>query len=307
LERQNIRFPEVIGPELLEYELGELFNLYVFTLESLVNSDDPNGSFWKDDAIEIVTDALADGFDNNTDNSKDPVGGHSYVNFQGRLSAWDENAGAKGSQAWANEVDWKYGASGDVFGKGAAVTGGWHMEARFHKRMFESPTAGNKLRNGYRMGFNIGLDDDDKKGPGANGDKSRSQDVKHIVSQLQKTKREEHTLHRKVHRPWGWYDSIDEGERFKVKRIQVNPGASLSLQKHYHRAEHWVVVKGTAEITNGDKTILLAENQSTYIPFGEVHRLSNPGTTPLEIIEVQSGSYLGEDDIVRFEDTYGRK
>ena len=138
-------------------------------------------------------------------------------------------------------------------------------------------------------------------------DKSRSQDVKHIVTQLQQTKREEHTLHRKVHRPWGWYDSIDEAERFKVKRIQVKPGASLSLQKHHHRAEHWIVVKGTAEITNGDKVILLTENQSTYIPLGEIHRLKNPGSIPLEIIEVQSGSYLGEDDIVRFEDTYGRK
>ena len=137
-------------------------------------------------------------------------------------------------------------------------------------------------------------------------DKSRSQDVKHIVTQLQQTKREERTLHRKVHRPWGWYDSIDDGQRFKVKRIQVKPQASLSLQKHHHRAEHWVVVKGTAEITKGDKTILLTENQSTYIPLGEVHRLANPGTIPLEIIEVQSGSYLGEDDIVRFEDHYGR-
>jgi mannose-1-phosphate guanylyltransferase/mannose-6-phosphate isomerase len=137
-------------------------------------------------------------------------------------------------------------------------------------------------------------------------DKSRSQDVKHIVSQLTASGREEHTLHRKVHRPWGWYDSIDDGHRFKVKRIQVKPKASLSLQKHHHRAEHWVVVKGTAEITNGDKTILLTENQSTYIPLGEVHRLANPGTIPLEIIEVQSGSYLGEDDIVRFDDHYGR-
>ena len=137
-------------------------------------------------------------------------------------------------------------------------------------------------------------------------DKSRSQDVKHIVTQLQKTKREEHTLHRKVHRPWGWYDSIDEGGRFRVKRIQVKPKASLSLQKHHHRAEHWIVVTGTAEITNGDKVLTLTENQSTYIPLGEVHRLANPGTIPLEIIEVQSGSYLGEDDIVRFEDTYGR-
>ncbi len=137
-------------------------------------------------------------------------------------------------------------------------------------------------------------------------DKTRSQDVKHIVTQLQTTKREEHTLHRKVHRPWGWYDSIDEGGRFKVKRIQVKPNASLSLQKHHHRAEHWIVVTGTAEITNGDKVLTLTENQSTYIPLGEIHRLANPGTIPLEIIEVQSGSYLGEDDIVRFEDTYGR-
>jgi mannose-1-phosphate guanylyltransferase/mannose-6-phosphate isomerase len=136
--------------------------------------------------------------------------------------------------------------------------------------------------------------------------KALSQDVKHIVSQLTAQKREEQILHRKVHRPWGWYDSIDEGGRFKVKRIQVKPKASLSLQKHHHRAEHWIVVKGTAEITNGDKVLALTENQSTYIPLGAVHRLANPGTIPLEIIEVQSGSYLGEDDIVRFEDTYGR-
>lgn len=136
--------------------------------------------------------------------------------------------------------------------------------------------------------------------------KSCSQDVRHIVDALQQKGREEYALHRKVHRPWGWYDSIDAGERFKVKRIQVKPGASLSLQKHHHRAEHWVVVKGTAEITCGDKKQVLAENQSTYIPLGEVHRLANPGTIPLEIIEVQSGSYLGEDDIVRFDDRYGR-
>jgi mannose-1-phosphate guanylyltransferase/mannose-6-phosphate isomerase len=136
--------------------------------------------------------------------------------------------------------------------------------------------------------------------------KSRSQDVKHIVSQLTVQQREEHTLHRKVYRPWGWYDSIDEGGRFKVKRILVKPKASLSLQKHHHRAEHWIVVTGTAEITNGDKLLTLTENQSIYIPLGQVHRLANPGSSPLEIIEVQSGSYLGEDDIVRFEDTYGR-
>jgi len=137
-------------------------------------------------------------------------------------------------------------------------------------------------------------------------DRSQSQQVKQIVNALEAQGREEHTLHRKVFRPWGWYDSIDEAERFKVKRIQVKPGASLSLQKHHHRAEHWIVVKGTAEVTCGEKVILLTENQSTYIPLGEVHRLKNPGAIPLEIIEVQSGSYLGEDDIIRFEDTYGR-
>jgi mannose-1-phosphate guanylyltransferase/mannose-6-phosphate isomerase len=137
-------------------------------------------------------------------------------------------------------------------------------------------------------------------------DRKNSQDVKNIVSQLESQKREEKNLHRKVSRPWGWYDSVDEGERFKVKRIQVKPGASLSLQMHHHRAEHWIVVKGIAEITNGDQVITLTENQSTFIPQGQTHRLANPGKTPLEIIEVQSGSYLGEDDIVRFEDTYGR-
>ncbi len=136
--------------------------------------------------------------------------------------------------------------------------------------------------------------------------RDRSQDVKHIVAELGAAGRSEHTLHRQVHRPWGWYDSIDHGPRFQVKRIMVKPGASLSLQKHHHRAEHWIVVSGTAEVTNGDKVMLLTENQSTYIPLGTVHRLANPGKLPLEIIEVQSGSYLGEDDIVRFEDNYGR-
>lgn len=137
-------------------------------------------------------------------------------------------------------------------------------------------------------------------------DRKNSQDVKNIVTELETQKREEKNLHRKVVRPWGWYDSVDEGKRFKVKRIQVKPGASLSLQMHHHRAEHWIVVKGEAEITNGDQVITLKENQSTYIPQGQTHRLANRGLEPLEIIEVQSGSYLGEDDIVRFEDTYGR-
>jgi mannose-1-phosphate guanylyltransferase/mannose-6-phosphate isomerase len=138
-------------------------------------------------------------------------------------------------------------------------------------------------------------------------DRNNSQHVKVIVDKLHSQKREEQVLHRKVSRPWGWYDSLDEGENFKVKRIQVNPGASLSLQKHSKRAEHWVVVKGIAEVTCNDKKIILQENESTYIPLGYTHRLSNPGKEILEIIEVQSGNYLGEDDIERFDDKYNRK
>lgn len=130
--------------------------------------------------------------------------------------------------------------------------------------------------------------------------------VKNVVAQLDAAGCTEAKQHRKVARPWGWYDSVENGERFQVKRIVVNPGASLSLQKHFHRAEHWIVVSGTAEVTCGGKKFLLTENQSTYIPLGEMHRLSNPGRVPLEMIEVQSGSYLGEDDIVRMEDVYGR-
>jgi mannose-1-phosphate guanylyltransferase/mannose-6-phosphate isomerase len=136
--------------------------------------------------------------------------------------------------------------------------------------------------------------------------KDRVQDVKSIVHALKRASRTEGAAHRKVHRPWGWYDGVDVGERFQVKRILVKPGAVLSLQMHHHRAEHWIIVKGTAKITRGDETFLLGENQSTYIPLGVRHRLENPGIVPLEMIEVQSGSYLGEDDIVRFEDVYGR-
>ena len=137
--------------------------------------------------------------------------------------------------------------------------------------------------------------------------RDKVQNVKAIVEQLKAQKRTEALLHRRVNRPWGAYEGIDVGERFQVKHITVNPGASLSLQKHHHRAEHWIVVKGTARVTCGEKILLLSENQSTYIPLGEVHRLENPGQIPLEMIEVQSGSYLGEDDIVRLDDIYGRK
>ncbi|MBS0309392.1 MAG: mannose-1-phosphate guanylyltransferase/mannose-6-phosphate isomerase [Proteobacteria bacterium] len=136
--------------------------------------------------------------------------------------------------------------------------------------------------------------------------RGHAEQVKDVVAKLEKNRYAQAVTHRKVARPWGWYDSIDMGDRFQVKRIGVKPGASLSLQKHHHRAEHWVVVKGTAEVTRGSDTFLISENQSTYIPVGELHRLKNPGMVELEIIEIQSGSYLGEDDIVRIEDNYGR-
>lgn len=135
---------------------------------------------------------------------------------------------------------------------------------------------------------------------------NRSQDIKHIVSKLKNSKRSEATIHRKVYRPWGSYESIDFAERFQVKRITVKPGAVLSLQKHYHRAEHWIVVKGTALVTKDSESFLLREDESTYLPLGVTHRLENPGKIPLELIEVQTGPYLGEDDIERFEDVYGR-
>ncbi|MFC3678337.1 mannose-1-phosphate guanylyltransferase/mannose-6-phosphate isomerase [Ferrovibrio xuzhouensis] len=136
--------------------------------------------------------------------------------------------------------------------------------------------------------------------------RDRAEQVRDIVDRLEKDGSPQAVTHRKVARPWGWYDTVDAGNRFQVKRIGVRPGASLSLQKHHHRAEHWVVVKGTAEVTRGEEVFLLSENQSTYIPVGVVHRLRNPGQTELEIIEIQSGGYLGEDDIVRLQDAYGR-
>ncbi len=137
--------------------------------------------------------------------------------------------------------------------------------------------------------------------------KNRSQDIKKAITHFQQNNRKEHMEHMRVHRPWGWYEGIDAGERFQVKRIMVKPGEKLSLQMHHHRAEHWIVVSGTAKVTLDDKELLLGENQSTYIPLGYSHRLENPGKIPLHLIEVQSGSYLGEDDIVRFQDTYGRQ
>lgn len=137
-------------------------------------------------------------------------------------------------------------------------------------------------------------------------DQSQAQQVKSIITQIEKQKRSEHLQHREIYRPWGCYDAIDSGDRYQVNRIRVKPGGSLSLQVHHHRAEHWIVVKGTALVQKGDETVLLSENESTYIPVGTKHRLSNPGKIPLEIVEVQSGPYLQEDDVIRYEDSYGR-
>ncbi|HKU15258.1 MAG TPA: mannose-1-phosphate guanylyltransferase/mannose-6-phosphate isomerase [Steroidobacteraceae bacterium] len=170
--------------------------------------------------------------------------------------------------------------------------------------------AGCYLQSTSRLVAAVGLEDHvvvETKDAVLVAPKSRVQDVKELVAQLKKQGRYETSLHREVFRPWGSYDSIDNGERFQVKRLTVKPGATLSLQMHHHRAEHWIVVAGTARITRGEETFLLEENQSTYIPLGTKHRIENPGKIPLHIIEVQSGTYLGEDDIVRFEDRYGRE
>jgi mannose-1-phosphate guanylyltransferase len=170
-------------------------------------------------------------------------------------------------------------------------------------------TTNSLIHGGERLIATIGLDNMvivDTKDALLVACKDKVQDVKKIVEKLKAEKRSEFKVHREVYRPWGKYDAIDNGERYQVKRITVNPGEKLSIQMHHHRAEHWIVVSGTAKVTNGDKIFLVTENESTYIPIGVVHALENPGVLPLEIIEVQSGTYLGEDDIVRFEDRYGR-
>jgi mannose-1-phosphate guanylyltransferase / mannose-6-phosphate isomerase len=179
-----------------------------------------------------------------------------------------------------------------------------------HGDVISEDTAGSYLYAESRLVAAVGLKDHvvvETKDAVLVAPKTRVQDVKKLVLQLKERGRYEHSLHREVFRPWGSYDSIENGARFQVKRLKVKPGATLSLQMHHHRAEHWVVVAGTARITRGDEVFLLEENQSTYIPIGVKHRIENPGMIPLEVIEVQSGSYLGEDDIVRFEDVYGRK
>jgi mannose-1-phosphate guanylyltransferase len=168
---------------------------------------------------------------------------------------------------------------------------------------------GNYINAGSRMVAAVGLEDMvvvETKDAVFVAPKARVGEIKELIGQMTAQGRPELDHHRVVYRPWGKYDSIDMGDRYQVKRITVNPGAKLSVQKHHHRAEHWVVVRGCAKVTRGEETILLTENQSTYIPLGEIHALENPGKIPLDLIEVQSGSYLGEDDIVRFEDKYGR-
>jgi mannose-1-phosphate guanylyltransferase/mannose-6-phosphate isomerase len=179
-----------------------------------------------------------------------------------------------------------------------------------HGDVISEDTQGSYLYSQSRLVAAVGLKDHvviETKDAVLVAPRERVQDVKKLVLRLKERGRYEHSLHREVFRPWGSYDSLEHGPRFQVKRLKIKPGATLSLQLHHHRAEHWVVVAGTARITRGEEEFLLEENQSTYIPVGVKHRIENPGMIPLEIIEVQSGSYLGEDDIVRFEDRYGRK
>jgi mannose-1-phosphate guanylyltransferase len=196
-----------------------------------------------------------------------------------------------------------------------AWTALWDVETKDEQKnvvsgdaMLEN-TTNSFIHGGDRLIAAVGLDNVvivDTKDALLVAKKEDVQDVKKIVEKLKLADRSECKLHREVYRPWGKYDSIDKGDRYQVKRITVNPGEKLSIQMHHHRAEHWIVVSGTASVTNGDTTFLVTENESTYIPIGVIHALENPGKVPLEMIEVQSGSYLGEDDIVRFEDRYGR-
>jgi mannose-1-phosphate guanylyltransferase len=189
-----------------------------------------------------------------------------------------------------------------------------HGNAVLHAGKGTGDTILNDTRNSLvstsdRLVTTLGVDDliiVDTKDALLIAHKDKVQDVKKIVAEIKARGGQQHHQHREVYRPWGIYDSIDNGERYQVKRITVKPGAKLSVQMHHHRAEHWVVVSGTAKVTNGDDTFLVTENESTYIPIGQIHALENPGKVELEMIEVQSGSYLGEDDIVRFEDKYGR-
>lgn len=170
-------------------------------------------------------------------------------------------------------------------------------------------TSGTYVHSEHRLVATVGVEDlviVETKDAVLVAHKDKTQDVKRIVEQLKLEGRSEYINHREVYRPWGVYDSIDNGQRYQVKRITVKPGAKLSVQMHHHRAEHWIVVSGTAQVTNGNETYMVTENQSTYIPIGQIHSLENPGIIPLELIEVQSGSYLGEDDIVRLSDNYGR-
>jgi mannose-1-phosphate guanylyltransferase/mannose-6-phosphate isomerase len=179
-----------------------------------------------------------------------------------------------------------------------------------HGDVISQDTEGSYLYSQSRLVAAVGLKDHvviETKDAVLVAPRERVQDVKKLVQRLKERGRYEHSLHREVFRPWGSYDSLENGPRFQVKRLKIKPGATLSLQMHHHRAEHWIVVAGTARITRGEEEFLLEENQSTYIPVGVKHRIENPGMIALEIIEVQSGSYLGEDDIVRFEDRYGRK
>jgi len=207
---------------------------------------------------------------------------------------------------WSDVGSWS--ALWDVSSKDAGGNAVIYGQGTECQTMLED-TQNCMISTSERLIVTIGLEDlviVDTKDALLVATKEKVDQIKLVVARIKQEGGTEHQFHRQVYRPWGCYDSIDFGERYQVKRITVKPGAKLSVQKHHHRAEHWVVVSGTAQVTNGDKTFLVTENESTFIPIGQVHALENPGKVPLEMIEVQSGSYLGEDDIVRFEDKYGR-
>jgi mannose-1-phosphate guanylyltransferase len=223
-------------------------------------------------------------------------------------------SGARGSGAGADAPVWlvPLDAGWNDVGSWSAL---WDIGAKdehgnvCHGDVVLEESSGCYLHSNHRLLATIGVSNlvvIDTRDAVLVADKSAVQDVRKIVAHLKRSHRQEHNVHREVYRPWGKYDSVDSGVRYQVKRITVKPGEKLSRQMHHHRAEHWVVVSGTARVFRGDEILLLSENQSVYIPIGEVHSLENPGKIPLELIEVQSGAYLGEDDIVRFEDRYGR-
>ena len=247
------------------------FYVGVAVKDDVVNSDDPNAAFWKDDSIEIVVDALNDRYDNNTDNSNDPYGGHSYFNFKGRFSIWDDDNNTKTSERWSSAVEWTYGEDGDVYSVGSEVEGGWQLEVRFRKSQFEDPEAGNLLSNGYKMGFNIGLDDDDKQGPGTNGSGDRSQDLE---LQYWWTNRARLQGWSEIEAQNWESEEIEQGEHLDNYDLVINSAGRLS-----HGGTGEIVFGGSQEISPSLFFYQYAEG-SSYNKFLEIR---NPTDSEVDL------------------------